>query len=399
MRQNPLMVLAPITQGQEQPLVEILDETGMEERGLESQGKYDVQLDFSGKSPSTHFARFAALEDPDAGRGRRRLLFTGDYDGPLDAYLDELEAVFNHPSGKFNKTPMDEIWGRCDLPANKSFKDFLREQTRIHNGKTLFYVGFRGETVAKIKGYKANRKRFESKPDRPTWLSFEDANKQDLWRGIPAVVGAVLLLLVTRPIALIRTIRSLFSGMPLNPGALNHSNAVIDDCQEEVPCLEDPAPPTGATLAQPNGFGRDREDAFAQNQMNIISDIQPRKLSDLKAGMTLLGSLTVGVFADGSLADISTIHFARWVRIDHDTRLLFLSNFDGSWENYIGDFTDKAYMGLDTIWRNTRAYPGSRDIRAFKQHIRCRQVQSSYFYSAYPETTVLNILSDRISGK
>ena len=83
MRQHPLMVLVPIKEGEEQTLTEILDETGMEERGRNSPGKHDVQLDFIGKSPRTHFTRFVVLEDPDAGQNRRRLLFTSNYDGRM----------------------------------------------------------------------------------------------------------------------------------------------------------------------------------------------------------------------------------------------------------------------------------------------------------------------------
>ena len=39
------------------------------------------------------------------------------------------------------------------------------------------------------------------------------------------------------------------------------------------------------------------------------------------------------------LAKIGTIHFARWVLFDNDTRLLFCSNFDGTLEGYLRDFS------------------------------------------------------------
>ena len=40
----------------------------------------------------------------------------------------------------------------------------------------------------------------------------------------------------------------------------------------------------------------------------------------------------------GELGGIPTIHFAKWALIDGGARLLFLSNYDGSWETYLDDF-------------------------------------------------------------
>ncbi len=54
------------------------------------------------------------------------------------------------------------------------------------------------------------------------------------------------------------------------------------------------------------------------------------------------------IFVFGKLGEISTIHFARWISIDHGQRLLFLSNYDGSWTNYLGDFRDEA-LGLNPL--------------------------------------------------
>ena len=95
-----------------------------------------------------------------------------------------------------------------------------------------------------------------------------------------------------------------------------------------------------------------------------------------------------GKKSNGALSGISTIHFARWVIIDNGTKLLFESNYDGSWERYIDDFIDKASVGLNAIWGNCPEYPrGCCDIEAFKKSIRDNQVPSQFFYSAYPETT------------
>jgi hypothetical protein len=101
----------------------------------------------------------------------------------------------------------------------------------------------------------------------------------------------------------------------------------------------------------------------------------------------------------GKLGGIQTIHFARWVALP-DRRLLFFSNYDGSWEAYLGEFVDKAAMGLTMIWTNTIWYPktrlllfrGAKDEETFKAWTRANQVPTQVWYSAYPFLSVGDVL-------
>jgi hypothetical protein len=104
-------------------------------------------------------------------------------------------------------------------------------------------------------------------------------------------------------------------------------------------------------------------------------------------------------FNKGALSGISTIHFARWVIIDNGKNLLFESNYDGNWEQYIGDFVDKASLGMDSIWGNSSPavdYPkyGSKDLQVFKRAIIQHQAPAAVFYSAYRYDSIRNILND-----
>jgi hypothetical protein len=103
----------------------------------------------------------------------------------------------------------------------------------------------------------------------------------------------------------------------------------------------------------------------------------------------------------GSLTGISTIHFVRWLIIDNGRRVLFLSDYDNSWENYIDEFAEMILSGLDAIWGSAVGYPpdGARDLPAFKQFLRWHQVPSEAFFSGYPASTVLNILSDTAAAR
>ena len=91
---------------------------------------------------------------------------------------------------------------------------------------------------------------------------------------------------------------------------------------------------------------------------------------------------------------LPTIHFARWVLFDNDTRLLFTSNFDGSWEAYIRDFSIEAPDAMDGVFQWCEGYPekGCRDFDAFKQFIVDHQVFTNLFYAAYPNASVKAVL-------
>jgi hypothetical protein len=104
----------------------------------------------------------------------------------------------------------------------------------------------------------------------------------------------------------------------------------------------------------------------------------------------------------GSLGGITSIHFGRWVLIDPGKRvrrLVFLSDYDGSWESYLGEFVDRAAAGLSAVWSNTEDFPptrllvfdGARDEQKFKAWTRAKQRTTPFWYSAYPQQTLRNI--------
>ena len=143
------------------------------------------------------------------------------------------------------------------------------------------------------------------------------------------------------------------------------------------------------------------EDQTGQNQLTHLVDIKPGtfRRRSLKVVLWLIHLLAQILYNKGSLGGIPSIHFARWVFIDNDRRLLFTSNYDGSWESYLGDFTDKAAQGLTAVWSNTIGFPrandltdaGARDEQPFKGWVRDHQLPTQVWYSAYPDLSVNNI--------
>ena len=64
--------------------------------------------------------------------------------------------------------------------------------------------------------------------------------------------------------------------------------------------------------------------------------------------------------------------------------MLFCSNFNGTWDQYIDAFSDGVPSGLDLFWYSSIKYPHSIPITAFKNYIRANQIDTDYYYNATP---------------
>lgn len=98
------------------------------------------------------------------------------------------------------------------------------------------------------------------------------------------------------------------------------------------------------------------------------------------------------------LLGLSLIHFARWVilkpkdwpdlgqgkeELQFDY-VLFCSNFNGTWDQYIDAFSDGIPSGLDLFWYSAVKYPKSIPITPFKDYITFNQIDTDYYYNATP---------------
>jgi hypothetical protein len=146
----------------------------------------------------------------------------------------------------------------------------------------------------------------------------------------------------------------------------------------------------------------EREDRvhIVQNHMASITTVKPGVFRRITLwGVLWLVNLIARTADKGELSGIPSIHFAHWSLIDNGRRLFFVSNFDGSWENYLDDFIDKASPGLTAIWSNTVGFPktrwlikeGARDGSRFKANARDKQTKTNVWYSAYKQLTVQTI--------
>lgn len=378
---------------------------------------------------TVHFARFVILPPALDVRGRRlpcRLLFSTNYDGLLDEHLAELDRVA--ASG------LDEIYRHCHGypvgPTRTTRISYLRAHMKPY---TAFYVGAVGRSVEQIRQESELRDAIQTFLDsRDDWSElepsairaaiqdfvFEQERERFSWARNPAPpqlplwvravrksllgIGFVLiLLLLAAPIlfgvsAIWVVVRSLGTFLVLAGFLL-----IVLRYKESHDGEFNPAhscPETGLMS---------REDQIVQNQLTVVNNMKP---GFFRLGVERLVQAVINFVArffanEGNLGGIPSIHFARWALLDNGRRLLFMSNFDGSWENYLSDFVDKAAGGLTAVWSNTvhegseEGFPrtrwlvkdGARDEHRFKAYARASQLTTHVWYSAYKELTVQNI--------
>lgn len=355
--------------------------------------------------PHTHFMRFAIIEAD--GELPALLAWEANHDREASAYLAEVVAAA--PS-------IAQVFGCCrDFPVSGSDDARIAWLLDHRVRAAAFYTGYRGVPREQVVNDRAIHDELRKLIDAPggraalAGLSDHAVHRylldhvrthcphldtspppSDAWRWrlgkLFAIVVAALLILVLSPVLLGWYL--VLRAKEKRDVADRNTRPVHDD----------------------KGLAA-FEDRVTQNQLTHIVPIKP--------GWFRLATLTIVLFAiemiarvhavNGHLGGITSIHFARWVII-HDRwssqrdrhRLLFFSNYDGSWESYLGEFVDRAAYGLTGVWSNTVGFPdtrhlirdGARDEEAFKQWTRRHQIASQVWWSGVPDSTVQNIRDD-----
>ena len=85
---------------------------------------------------------------------------------------------------------------------------------------------------------------------------------------------------------------------------------------------------------------------------------------------------------------VATIHEARFVLFDDDTRLLFATSFDGPWDSYMEDFfTSGPTLALfDVIFKHVDGYDGLPDLAAVQSFVLGAQVTAAAYARNYGGT-------------
>jgi hypothetical protein len=383
---------------------------------------------------TVHFARWVTLPqalDADGDTIPSELVMATAYDGPLDRHLAELVTVA--------RAGLDAIYAHCDgypdgaARTNAAVTTYLK---RHASAPAAFFVSTRWRTLGQVRAESTLRTALEAALDASGSGEPTDGMGPVLHRRLrevvertdelrwaldppPAptlawwvrhyalltaiVVGLIVLLPVLLPIALVGLVllRRAERQDAIDEAAVGGGTGFAD---------------VGDEIRHLKSLTR-FEDFLVQNQMTLVSNVKPGHLrrAVLKAVVLYARFRTAYVDTKGTLVGIPSIHFAHWTIIDGGRRLLFVSNYDGTWESYLGDFIDRAAGGLTAVWSNTRGFPrtrflaldGARDEQRFKAWVRAQQIPTDVWYAAYPSLSVQNVndatairsgLSSRLGG-
>lgn len=396
--QNPLTLLTPVREDRFEQLNEILEKfkVGLNEN---LNGKFK-QLG------TLHYARWFILQessfrDKTAFAVPVRLVFSSNFDGDEEEHAKGLVTVFPEY--------FDELYECCeDYPEpdkrnTESRKNYLMKW-RVPT--TAFYPGAPGRSLKQI---------YQEDELKNFICNFI---KQNNWNGTPAV-------------EIQKTIRNEVDKHPefewskeqVHPAKTNWPSMIVFGI---VLSILSPAIIAWLLVLYFFHERRDKnsvvkrsqldddlvrrleayEDLFNQNQFTQVLVVKPGKirLITLHAFMIFTRVLVRNFFVKGKLMGIPTIHFARWVLIDNNKHMMFFSNYDGSWQQYLGDFIDKSGWGLTAIFSNTMVFPktrflltgGAYDEEHFLAWSRGTQVLTQVWYSAYHHLSIKNIVNNTL---
>ena len=350
-----------------------------------------------------HFASFVIFDDDAYGS---YLIFENNFDGSLDAYLDELlrhagsglhqiyACCQEYPGGSYESSELAAyLRARVVLPSAYHIGNVGRSAQRIKLECSLRerIQDFLDQLIASGKGkelpvslHKYVQQLVRSDASL-AWASDGIGPRQTTaerlvpWLKIAAAaLGAIILLPVLIPVAIVWVIVLL----------------ILENRESKRPQTA-----TSSHIRKLN----EREDRIVQNHLASITIVKPGwfRRGTLRIVLWLV-NLLARTSTKGELSGIPSIHFAHWSLIDNGRRLLFLSNYDGSWISYLDDFIDKASIGLTAVWSNTVGFPpakllvfeGAQNEAGFKSFSRDSQTPARVWYSAYPDLTVQNIDKD-----
>jgi hypothetical protein len=420
MRHGALTIVAPITPERVEELRARLDEPG---RALRA-GMREANNPLA-SVPGIHFARWVVVPTRD-GYGPL-LAFESNFDGEEEAHLDDLAGLGDRLDAFYELcVGYPEIAERSAATRREYLRAHSLPYGAWHNGHPGLPVGvvrsderlveiiqrfldtndprrLRSMTPFEIRDAIRAHVR-EQKADHPE-LVIDSVD-----RGLPSIWSFVLLVATLAALLLALLGWLVYLATPASLGAVGALLLAIVGVVGYVFFLEDREARTERRLFPIYERAHDdhmleivkEEDNQPQNPLSHVVDIKEGRGPVLGFVLWLIELLARNFYFRGALGSITSIHFGRWVLIDGGKRLLFFSNYDGSWESYLGDFVDRTSPWLTAVWSNTEGFPnttllffyGAKDEGAFKRWTRSRQIPTQLWYSAYPGLSVFNVLNN-----
>ena len=369
---------------------------------------------FSDPELGIHFARLVLLEEPAGSAHGSSLLFESNFDTRLEGTREARDAHLELLCDTI-RAPLDSVFRHCVGFEATSSAEALAEALADHQAPaSASYQGHPQRDLARIRLEQRVRDVlmdfFSQAPKLPPRELYHQAREALRLRCAADPLLAGLDLDAPAPPVPDAAVRSVRLRAGLIPWLRNFSSDLLAYAlsqlfnifrwQQNDRQYDQRARQEAWTEADFSNFGKiaATEDHALQNALTHVVPLKgPDRLGVVRASHGYIDAMARNHFDDiGQLGGIPTIHFAKWLLVDDDTRLLFLSNYDSSWESYLGDFVDRAAVGLNLAWACTEEYPhtfllalqGATDEERFKAWSRAHQRPTQVFYTAYPELSI-----------
>jgi hypothetical protein len=402
--QGHFMVVAPIAAGREAALLLLL---GSMNSAPGAADPNNAVVPF-GSFERLHFARLVVLDDALQVDMRAHgmepqplptyLAFLGDCDGRADAVLADL--VTRAAPG------LRRLFAHCE--GFDEHGDLLAWMRAHDRPSAATFVNWVGRSVLQIREESALQRALAARVPRQPASAAGGAERmrKDLAAYVGAEVAAGRLALTPpEPTPLDWTLAKLANlvavpvlGLLVTPLLIVLAPFIVvllrtRESRDPEVCRR----PVAADLATL----RELEDRETSNQYTALGAVKPGRFRRwlLTVLLVLVDYACRHVFTHGFLARVQTIHFAHWFFFDDKTRVVFVSNYDGSHQGYMDDFINKVGWGLNLVFSNGVGWPrtrwlilgGSRIEQKFKYYQRRHQVPTQVWYKAYPGLALVDL--------
>ena len=128
--------------------------------------------------------------------------------------------------------------------------------------------------------------------------------------------------------------------------------------------------------------------------LTAVMTIKPPEERNYRALKRLLSHAYVPL--EQLLNRVGTVHFARFVFLENNTKLALITSFDGDFDTYIKHYMELAGPLFDLMlnyMKDAPPLPVREHRNEFVEYVRrCDIGSETPFYSAYPDLTVQEIL-------
>jgi len=395
--QDHFLVVAPVAAGKEPGLRALLHSMNAEPGTADPRNGVVPFAQFD----RLHFARLALLDDAlqadlrahgvEPQRLATCLVFIGDCDGPADDALADLARragpglarIFAHCEGFADGTDVLAWMLERQRPSAASFVNWVGRTVRQIREESALQRALAARVPRRLLASPGQGERLRR--ELAAWVKSEvGAGRLALTAAESTPLGwqlAKLANLVAVPLVGIAALPLLVVGAPFFVWLLrSHEERDPELCPR----------PRAAELEAL----QELEDRDITNQYTAIGAVKPGAFRRwlLTALLALTSFACRQIFTRGYLARVQTIHFAHWFFFDDKTRVVFVSNYDGSHQGYMDDFINKVGWGLNVLFSNGVGWPrtrwlifgGSRIEQSFKYYQRRHQVPTQVWYKAYP---------------